>query len=122
MHKKDKEFIIRKAASLSIYGALQLFNQDVSDTITWQQICDINKRPARGRTLKWFTSLTSLIQNAPSLKNYCMMDIAPLNSLETDGKHLTNIQAFKMSKKPPSTDNKKKEFVYMQQDYMLAFG
>jgi hypothetical protein len=108
MHKKDKEFIIRKAASLSIYGALQLFNQDVLDIVTWQQICDINKRPARGRTLKWFTSLTG--------------GIAFLNSLEIDGKHLTNIQAFKMSKKPPFTDNRKKEFVYMQQDYMLAFG
>jgi hypothetical protein len=36
MHKKDKEFIIRKAASLSIYGALQLFNQDVLNTVTWR--------------------------------------------------------------------------------------
>jgi hypothetical protein len=27
-----------------------------------------------------------------------------------------------MSKKPPSTDNRKKKFVYMQQDYTLAFG
>jgi hypothetical protein len=50
-----------------------------------------------------------------------MIDITPLNSLETDGKHLTNIQAFKMSKIPQTTDNRKKEFVYMQQDYMLAF-
>ncbi|EXX66493.1 hypothetical protein RirG_123270 [Rhizophagus irregularis DAOM 197198w] len=43
LQKKDKEFIIRKAAALSIHGALQLLNHDASNTITWQQICDINK-------------------------------------------------------------------------------
>jgi ribonuclease HI len=125
MPKKDKEFIIRKAASLSIYGALQLVNQDVSDTVTWQQICDINKRPARGKTPKWFTSLTGLIHNAPSIENYCMMDIVSTNSENTcgiDGKHLENIQAFKMEKKFPSTDNRQKEFVYTQQGSTLTFG
>ncbi|RGB31761.1 hypothetical protein C1646_763662 [Rhizophagus diaphanus] len=88
MHRKDKEFIIRKAASMSIYSALQLVNQDALDTVTWQQICDINKRPARGRTPQWFFSLTDIIQKAPNLKNYCMTDKAPFDSenrLENDG-------------------------------------
>ncbi|CAG8748727.1 9331_t:CDS:2, partial [Rhizophagus irregularis] len=47
LQKKDKEFIIRKAATLSIYGALQLLNHDALNTISWQQICNINKRQAR---------------------------------------------------------------------------
>ncbi|CAB4375565.1 unnamed protein product [Rhizophagus irregularis] len=34
MHTKDKELIIRKVASMSIYGVLQLVNQDASDTFT----------------------------------------------------------------------------------------
>ncbi|PKC11177.1 hypothetical protein RhiirA5_397681 [Rhizophagus irregularis] len=125
MHRKDKEFIIRKAASMSIYGALQLVNQDASDTVTWQQICDINKRPARGRTPQWFNSLTDIIQKAPNLKNYYMTDKAPFDSenrLENDGMYLKNAQAFRMPKKLPSTDNRKKEFVHMQQDYTLTFG
>ncbi|RGB25497.1 hypothetical protein C1646_771637 [Rhizophagus diaphanus] len=125
MHRKDKEFIIRKAASISIYGALQLVNQDASNTVTWQQICDINKRPARGRTPQWFISLTDIIQKAPNLKNYCITDKAPFDSenrLENDGMYLINAQAFRMPKKLPSTDNRKKEFVHMQQDHTLTFG
>ncbi|CAG8776228.1 21506_t:CDS:1, partial [Rhizophagus irregularis] len=70
MHTKDKELIIRKAASMSIYGALQLVNQDASDTVTWQQICDVNKRPARGKILRWFTLLAELIQKASYLKDF----------------------------------------------------
>ncbi|PKB95458.1 hypothetical protein RhiirA5_386007, partial [Rhizophagus irregularis] len=51
LQKKDKEFIIKKAATLSIYGALQLLNHDASNTISWQQICNINKRQARDGSL-----------------------------------------------------------------------
>jgi hypothetical protein len=125
MYRKEKELIIRKAASLSIYDVLQLVNQDVSDTVTWQQICNINKRPARERTPQWFISLTDLVQKASGLKDYCMTDKAPSDSenrLENDGIYLKNAQAFRMSKKLPSTDNRKKEFVHMQQDHTLTFG
>ncbi|CAG8780194.1 20057_t:CDS:1, partial [Rhizophagus irregularis] len=80
MHTKDKELIIRKAASMSIYGALQLVNQDASDTVTWQQICDVNKRPARGKILRWFTLLAELIQKASYLKDFCMTERTPFNS------------------------------------------
>ncbi|CAG8759116.1 15500_t:CDS:2, partial [Rhizophagus irregularis] len=52
LQKKDKELIIRKAATLSIHRILQLLNYDASNTVTWQQICDFNRRQARGRTLK----------------------------------------------------------------------
>ncbi|CAB4496321.1 unnamed protein product [Rhizophagus irregularis] len=97
LQKKDKEFIIRKAAALSIHGALQLLNHDASNTITWQQICDINKRQAR----------------------------EPSNSereTEIDREALINMQAFKMTKKMPSKDSRKKEFVYTHQDGTLVWG
>ncbi|CAB4483140.1 unnamed protein product [Rhizophagus irregularis] len=125
MHTKDKELIIRKAASMSIYGALQLVNQDASDTVTWQQICDVNKRPARGKILRWFTLLAELIQKASYLKDFCMTERTPFNSensLKHEGSDLENAQAFRMLKKPPSIDNRKKEFVHMQQDHTLTFG
>ncbi|CAB5184877.1 unnamed protein product [Rhizophagus irregularis] len=125
MHTKDKELIIRKAASMSIYGALQLVNQDASDTVTWQQICDVNKRPAKGKILRWFTLLAELIQKASYLKDFCMTERTPFNSensLKHEGSDLENAQAFRMLKKPPSIDNRKKEFVHMQQDHTLTFG
>ncbi|PKC03702.1 ribonuclease H-like protein [Rhizophagus irregularis] len=125
MHTKDKELIIRKAASMSIYGALQLVNQDASDTVTWQQICDVNKRPARGKIPRWFTLLAELIQKASYLKDFCMTERTPFNSensLKHEGSDLENAQAFRMLKKPPSIDNRKKEFVHMQQDHTLTFG
>ncbi|CAB5364498.1 unnamed protein product [Rhizophagus irregularis] len=125
LQKKDKEFIIRKAAALSIHGALQLLNHDASNTITWQQICDINKRQARGRTPKWFTTLSGLIQQSTQLKDLCKTNIEPSNSereTEIDREALINMQAFKMTKKMPSKDSRKKEFVYTHQDGTLVWG
>ncbi|GES95992.1 hypothetical protein GLOIN_2v1485023 [Rhizophagus clarus] len=79
MCKKDKELIIRKAAAFSIHGVLQLVTQDASGTLTWLQICDINKRPARGRIPRWFTLLRNLIQNAHDLENYYITSAKPNN-------------------------------------------
>ncbi|RGB24557.1 hypothetical protein C1646_772908 [Rhizophagus diaphanus] len=62
---------------------------------------------------------------ASYLKDFCMTDRTLFNSenfLEYDGSYLENAQAFKMLKKPLSIDNRKKEFVYMQQDCILIFG
>ncbi|CAB5373729.1 unnamed protein product [Rhizophagus irregularis] len=125
LQKKDKEFIIRKAAALSIHGALQLLNHNALNTITWQQICDINKRQARGRTPKWFTTLSDLIQQSTQLKDLCKTNIEPSNSereTEIDREALINMQAFKMTKKMPSKDSRKKEFVYTHQDGTLVWG
>ncbi|GES89606.1 Down syndrome cell adhesion molecule-like protein Dscam2 [Rhizophagus clarus] len=96
--KKDKELIIRKAATLSIYGVLQLLNYDASNTITWQQICDFNKRQARGRTPKWFTILLGLIQQSTQLKDLCKISVESLNpgsESERDRETSINIQAIK---------------------------
>ncbi|GES89835.1 ribonuclease H-like domain-containing protein [Rhizophagus clarus] len=123
--KKDKELIIRKAATLSIYGVLQLLNYDASNTITWQQICDFNKRQARGRTPKWFTILLGLVQQSTQLKDLCKISVESLNpgsESERDRETSINIQAIKVTKETPSTDGRKKEFVYTQQDHTLVIG
>ncbi|EXX61233.1 hypothetical protein RirG_172860 [Rhizophagus irregularis DAOM 197198w] len=39
-----------------------------------------------------------------------------------DREILINLQAIKMTKKVPSTDGRKKEFVYTQQDHTLVIG
>jgi hypothetical protein len=52
------------------------------------------------------------------------MDVAPSNLeyLPENGQvYLKNVQAFRMLKKLLSTDNRKKEFVHMQQDDTLTF-
>ncbi|GES95240.1 hypothetical protein GLOIN_2v1485023 [Rhizophagus clarus] len=122
MCKKDKKLIIRKAAAFSIHSVLQLVTQDVSGTLTWLQICDVNKRPARERIPRWFTLLSNLIKNAHNLENYYIISVEP-NNVKRDSdineKKLINMQAFKIIKKSPSIDNRKKEFVYMQHDHML---
>ncbi|PKC65824.1 hypothetical protein RhiirA1_460541 [Rhizophagus irregularis] len=46
----------------------------------------------------------------------------PENSLKYDGSYSENAQAFRILKKSPSIDNRKKEYVHMQQDYTLTFG
>jgi hypothetical protein len=80
LQKKDKELIIRKAAALSIHGILQLLNYDASNTVTWQQICDFNRRQARGRTPKWFATLLGLVQQSPQLKDLCKISVESFNS------------------------------------------
>ncbi|GES75350.1 hypothetical protein GLOIN_2v1765740 [Rhizophagus clarus] len=122
---KDKEIIIRKAAALLIYGALQLLNYDASNTITWQQICDINKSPAKRRTPKWFITLSRFIQYSFQLKDLCKVDaeLLTLESMpETERKTFANMQALKMSKKILSTNNRKREFVWTHQDHNLILG
>jgi hypothetical protein len=125
MTKKDKEFVIKKAATLSIYGVLQLLNHDASNTITWQQICNFNKRQARGKTPKWFTILSDLAQQSAQLKDLCKTSVESSNSeseSERDRETLINIQAIKVTREILSADGRKKEFVYTQQDYMLVIG
>ncbi|PKC60868.1 hypothetical protein RhiirA1_444707 [Rhizophagus irregularis] len=125
LQKKDKELIIRKAATLSIHRILQLLNYDASNTVTCQQICDFNRRQARGRTLKWFVTLLSLVQQSPQLKDFCKISVESVNSESKSGmdrEFLINLQAIKMTKKVPSTDGRKKEFVYTQQDHTLVIG
>ncbi|GET01946.1 hypothetical protein GLOIN_2v1485023 [Rhizophagus clarus] len=98
IQKKDKEIIIRKAATLSIYGTLQLLNHDVSNTITW------------------------LIQHSFQLKDLCKVDeeLLTLESVpETERETFANMQAFKMTKKNPSTDNRKREFMWTHQNHNL---
>ncbi|PKY33207.1 hypothetical protein RhiirB3_394622, partial [Rhizophagus irregularis] len=125
LQKKDKELIIRKAAALSVHGILQLLNYDASNTVTWQQICDFNRRQARGRTLKWFDTLLGLVQQSPQLKDLCKISVESSNSESESGMDRgisINIQAIKMTKKVPSIDGRKKEFVYTQQDHTLVIG
>ncbi|PKK66286.1 hypothetical protein RhiirC2_784970 [Rhizophagus irregularis] len=125
LQKKNKELIIRKAATLSIHGILQLLNYDALHTVTWQQICDFNRRQARGRTPKWFVTLLSLVQQSPQLKDFCKISVESVNSKSESGMDreiLINFQAIKMTKKVPSTDGRKKEFVNTQQDHTLVIG
>ncbi|GBB90696.1 hypothetical protein RclHR1_17730003 [Rhizophagus clarus] len=53
------------------------------------------------------------------------MEAKPLNAnatSELNRNTLINIQAFRITKKQPSTDNRKREFVHMQQENTLIFG
>ncbi|GBB97388.1 hypothetical protein RclHR1_29830003 [Rhizophagus clarus] len=89
------------------------------------QICDVNKRLARGRIPRWFTLLRNVIQNVHNLENYYITSAKPNNEKrdsDINEKKLINMQSFKMIKKSPLIDNIKKEFVYMQYDHMLEFG
>ncbi|EXX66343.1 hypothetical protein RirG_124710 [Rhizophagus irregularis DAOM 197198w] len=102
LQKKDKELIIRKAAALSVHRILQLLNYDALNTVTWQQICDFNRRQARGRTPKWFDTLLGLVQQSSQLKDLCKISVESSNSESESGMDRgisINIQAIKDDKK-----------------------